>query len=205
MLGRLALHLQQEGIEFIQFAFRWMNCLLMRELPLQSTVRMWDTYLAEGSSEGFSEFHVYVCAAFLVKWSEQLKSQDFQVWKEDIRYGSYIDTMFGIQGIMIFLQQLPTKDWQEKDVELLLSEAYMWKTLFHNAPHHLKWTCSLKLVRSRQGNNSLLLCQEHLSITTNDVPFLLLLILSLTKRGWKLKKKKRKAYILNREPASVQT
>ena len=78
-LARLANHLQQEGIQFIQFAFRWMNCLLMREMPLRSTVRMWDTYLAEGSSEGFSEFHVYVCAAFLVKWSDQLQAQDFQV------------------------------------------------------------------------------------------------------------------------------
>ncbi|CAO3579045.1 unnamed protein product [Absidia cylindrospora] len=117
--ARLANHLQQEGIEFIQFAFRWMNCLLMRELPLKSTIRMWDTYLAEGSSEGFSEFHVYVCAAFLVKWSAKLQKMDFQ-------------------EIMIFLQQLPTEDWQEKDIELLLSEAYMWKTLFHNAPSHLK-------------------------------------------------------------------
>ncbi|SAM03061.1 hypothetical protein [Absidia glauca] len=117
--ARLANHLQQQGIEFIQFAFRWMNCLLMRELTLQNTIRMWDTYLAEGSSEGFSEFHVYVCAAFLVKWSAQLQKMDFQ-------------------EVMIFLQQLPTEDWQEKDVELLLSEAYMWKTLFHNAPSHLK-------------------------------------------------------------------
>ncbi|KAJ8660970.1 hypothetical protein O0I10_003192 [Lichtheimia ornata] len=117
--SRLTTHLQDEGVEFIQFAFRWMNCLLMRELPLRCTVRMWDTYLAEGSSEGFSEFHVYVCAAFLVKWSSQLRSQDFQ-------------------GIMLFLQQLPTQNWQAKDVELLLSEAYMWKTLFHNAPSHLK-------------------------------------------------------------------
>jgi hypothetical protein len=56
-----------------------MNCLLMRELPLTTTIRMWDTYLAEGSSEGFSEFHVYVCAAFLVKWSTQLQKMDFQV------------------------------------------------------------------------------------------------------------------------------
>ncbi|KAI7898655.1 rab-GTPase-TBC domain-containing protein [Cokeromyces recurvatus] len=117
--ARLTQHLQNEGIEFIQFAFRWMNCLLMRELPLRSTIRMWDTYLAEGSSEGFSEFHVYVCAAFLVKWSNQLQKLDFQ-------------------GVMIFLQQLPTQGWQEKDIELLLSEAYMWKTLFHNAPNHLK-------------------------------------------------------------------
>lgn len=117
--GQLASHLQQEGIEFMQFAFRWMNCLLMREVPMQCTVRMWDTYLAEGSSDGFSEFHVYVCAAFLAKWSKQLLKLDFQ-------------------GIMVFLQQLPTQVWQEKDVELLLSEAYMWKTLFHNAPRHLK-------------------------------------------------------------------
>ncbi|KAI8878994.1 RabGAP/TBC [Backusella circina FSU 941] len=117
--ARLTQHLQNEGIEFIQFAFRWMNCLLMRELPLRNTIRMWDTYLAEGSSEGFSEFHVYVCAAFLVKWSNQLQKLDFQ-------------------GIMIFLQQLPTQGWEEKDVELLLSEAFMWKSLFHNAPNHLK-------------------------------------------------------------------
>ncbi|KAI7878762.1 RabGAP/TBC [Lichtheimia hyalospora FSU 10163] len=117
--SQLASHLMQEGIEFMQFAFRWMNCLLMREVPMQCTVRMWDTYLAEGSSDGFSEFHVYVCAAFLAKWSKQLLKLDFQ-------------------GTMVFLQQLPTQAWQEKDVELLLSEAYMWKTLFHNAPRHLK-------------------------------------------------------------------
>lgn len=41
----LATHLQQQGIEFIQFAFRWMNCLLMREVNLKSTIRMWDTYM----------------------------------------------------------------------------------------------------------------------------------------------------------------
>lgn len=59
----------------------------MRELPLRCTVRMWDTYLAEGSSEGFSEFHVYVCAAFLVKWSSQLRSQDFQVQGSSLFWG----------------------------------------------------------------------------------------------------------------------
>ena len=50
----------------------------MREISLRNTVRMWDTYLAEGS-EGFSEFHVYVCASFLATWSVQLKQMDFQV------------------------------------------------------------------------------------------------------------------------------
>jgi hypothetical protein len=43
--GDLARHLQNEGVEFIQFSFRWMNCLLMREISVQNTIRMWDTYL----------------------------------------------------------------------------------------------------------------------------------------------------------------
>lgn len=73
----LAKHLENEGVEFMQFSFRWMNCLLMREVPVRNTIRMWDTYLAE--EQGFSEFHLYVCAAFLVKWSEQLVKMDFQV------------------------------------------------------------------------------------------------------------------------------
>jgi hypothetical protein len=41
----LAKHLENEGVEFIQFSFRWMNCLLMREISVKNTIRMWDTYL----------------------------------------------------------------------------------------------------------------------------------------------------------------
>ncbi|CAJ2502892.1 Uu.00g102860.m01.CDS01 [Anthostomella pinea] len=97
----LAKHLENENVEFIQFSFRWMNCLLMREISVQNTIRMWDTYLAE--EQGFSEFHLYVCAAFLVKWSAKLVKMDFQ-------------------EIMMFLQALPTRDWTEKDIELLLMD-----------------------------------------------------------------------------------
>ncbi|ORZ27087.1 rab-GTPase-TBC domain-domain-containing protein [Lobosporangium transversale] len=113
----LAAHLQSEHVEFIQFSFRWMNCLLMREVTLQHTIRMWDTYLTE-HPHGFSEFHLYVCAAFLTKWSAELLRMEFQ-------------------EIMLFLQDVPTDDWQEKDIELLLSEAFMWKSLFHASPMHL--------------------------------------------------------------------
>lgn len=45
---QLAKHLQNEGVEFIQFSFRWMNCLLMREISVKNTIRMWDTYLVRG-------------------------------------------------------------------------------------------------------------------------------------------------------------
>lgn len=109
----LVRHLKKEGLEFMQFSFRWMNCLLMREVPMNCAIRIWDTYLAEGP-QGFSDFHVYVCAAFLVKWNKELKQMDFQ-------------------DLMIFLQSLPTENWQEKDIELILSAAFMYQTLFKDA------------------------------------------------------------------------
>ena len=111
-------HFDSEGIEFVQFAFRWINCLLMRELPMQLIVRMWDTYLSE-QPLGFNTFHTYVCAAFLIRFSKELKLKDFQ-------------------EILLFLQNPPTSSWKEKDVELMLSEAYIWQTLYKNAAAHLK-------------------------------------------------------------------
>ncbi len=46
----LAKHLENEGVEFIQFSFRWMNCLLMREMSVKNTIRMWDTYMVRLNS-----------------------------------------------------------------------------------------------------------------------------------------------------------
>lgn len=60
-----------------------------------------------------------MCAAFLVKWSDKLLKMDFQ-------------------EIMMFLQSLPTRDWTEKDIELLLSEAYIWQSLFKGSSAHLR-------------------------------------------------------------------
>ncbi|POS81628.1 RabGAP/TBC, partial [Erysiphe pulchra] len=47
--GTLAKHMEREGVEFIQFSFRWMNCLLMREISVKNTIRMWDTYLVSAT------------------------------------------------------------------------------------------------------------------------------------------------------------
>jgi hypothetical protein len=43
--GNLHHHLEVNNVEYLQFAFRWMNNLLMREVPLHCVVRLWDTYL----------------------------------------------------------------------------------------------------------------------------------------------------------------
>ncbi|XP_029598401.1 TBC1 domain family member 22B isoform X1 [Salmo trutta] len=111
-------HMQQYEVEYLQFAFRWMNNLLMRELPLRCTIRLWDTYQAE--PEGFSHFHLYVCAAFLVRWRKEiLDERDFQ-------------------GLMILLQNLPTMHWGNEEVSVLLAEAYRLKFAFADAPNHYK-------------------------------------------------------------------
>ncbi|KAI0315468.1 RabGAP/TBC [Amylostereum chailletii] len=109
-------HLQEQNVEFMQFAFRWMNCLLMREISVRNTIRMWDTYLAEGT-DAFSQFHLYVCSAFLVRWSEKLRTMDFQ-------------------GIIMFLQSLPTQEWTDHEIELLLSQAFVLNNTWANAQSH---------------------------------------------------------------------
>lgn len=38
----------------------------------------------------------------------------------------------------MFLQRLPTADWGEKDIEMLLSEAYIWQSLFKGSAAHLR-------------------------------------------------------------------
>jgi len=43
----LAQHFKKERMEFLWFAFRWMNCLLARDLNWRCLTRMWDTCLSE--------------------------------------------------------------------------------------------------------------------------------------------------------------
>lgn len=100
-------HLAECNIDILHFAFRWMNCLLVREFPLHIVIRMWDTYLAEGDT-GFSTFHTFVCAALLSQWAPILCTGDFQ-------------------HNILFLQNPPTANWTVGDVKLLLSQAYLWK------------------------------------------------------------------------------
>jgi len=41
------------------------------------------------------------------------------------------------QDMVLFLQRLPTGGWGEKEVETVLSRAYMWRTSFAQAQSHL--------------------------------------------------------------------
>uniref|UniRef100_A0A915ECY8 Rab-GAP TBC domain-containing protein n=1 Tax=Ditylenchus dipsaci TaxID=166011 RepID=A0A915ECY8_9BILA len=85
---------------------------------IPATIRLWDTYLSE--KDGFSEFHTYVCAAFLRLWSKRLQSEtDFQ-------------------GIMILLQNLPTKNWTNEQICELTADAFSLMQVFSgSAKQHL--------------------------------------------------------------------
>lgn len=40
------------------------------------------------------------------------------------------------QGIIMFLQSLPTQDWGDHEIEMLLSEAFVHYSTWHNAQSH---------------------------------------------------------------------
>ncbi|EPS63086.1 hypothetical protein M569_11695, partial [Genlisea aurea] len=112
----LSKHMEEQGLEFLQFAFRWFNCLLIREIPFRLVARLWDTYLAEG--DGLPEFLVYMFASFVITWSDKLQKLEFQ-------------------EMVMFLQHLPTLNWSETELEMVLSQAYMWHAMFERSPSHL--------------------------------------------------------------------
>jgi hypothetical protein len=96
---------------------------------------------AEGP-DAFSQFHLYVCSAFLVRWSEKLREMDFQVRKSShwaknlIRFSHWPPSFQPHQGIIMFLQSLPTQDWTDDEIEMLLSEAFVLNSIWHNAQSH---------------------------------------------------------------------
>ncbi|KAF7132503.1 hypothetical protein RHSIM_Rhsim09G0013500 [Rhododendron simsii] len=108
-------HIEEQGLEFLQFAFRWFNCLLIREIPFHLVTRLWDTYLAEG--DALPDFLVYIFASFLLTWSDKIQKLDFQ-------------------EMVMFLQHLPTENWNHVELEMVLSRAYMWHTMFKSSPSH---------------------------------------------------------------------
>ena len=109
-------HLAKEHCEYMQFAFRWCNCLLLRELNFDLGIRLWDTYVSEGTK--LKDFLVYVLSSFLLSWAPELVKMD-------------------LEGLIMFLQRTPTQSWTEGDIETVLSRAYMWRLSFANASSHL--------------------------------------------------------------------
>jgi len=137
-------HLKSNGVEFLWFAFRWMNSLLVRDLNERCILRLWDTYLCEEvdaekngpnyystfgfNSErvknrlhlsGFHSFQVYVCAALLHYVRESI-----------LKKAKFVD-------ILQELQNLSLNSWDVQDISKLLSQAFTWKETFSGSERQL--------------------------------------------------------------------
>jgi hypothetical protein len=105
----MMIHFDNLDIKILQFSFRWMNCYLMREFSIKNIIRLWDTYFSE--DDAFNTFHLFVCACLLLNFSEKLKLLDFQ-------------------DLIMFLQNLPTNNWDISEIEVLLAKAYQMNILY---------------------------------------------------------------------------
>jgi hypothetical protein len=99
---------------FKVFSLRWLFSLLIREFSQRVAIRLFDTYISD--EQGFSVLHLYVCASILLKWSKKLKKMN-------------------LDNIMLFLQDLPTKQWSEQDLDVIIAEAFVFKTLYEESGH----------------------------------------------------------------------
>jgi len=90
-------YFEEEELSPNDWAMSWLSFLLARELPLECTLRLWDTYL---SGPDALDLHIFVCIAILVNCTESLMELD-------------------ISELKSFLQRLPYMDMDE-----IISQAY---------------------------------------------------------------------------------
>lgn len=64
-------HFEQNGLELLSFAFRWVFCLLLREFPMHLSIKLMDYYLVEELYP--NELCVYLILTLLMRFSYDLK------------------------------------------------------------------------------------------------------------------------------------
>lgn len=114
----LARHMEEEGIVISEFAFRWMNCLLVRELPHELLIRLWDLYVSNYSR--ITRSHVFICAALLESFSSVLMK---------LRHEEFITFMqsMGSGGM-----------WRVDEVDSIIAQGYVYERMFLSSPSHMR-------------------------------------------------------------------
>lgn len=128
--------LESEGVEISLLVVRWLGCLMVRELPLPLCVRLWDTCVAElvmFSGGGFGSFLVYFCATFLAAHAGRLRGAPFD-------------------ELMAFVQQPPTETLSERDLEALISRAYVLRSASKNSSQAPRGGGSLATTSASPGS-----------------------------------------------------
>lgn len=98
--------LTENSITYDSFAFRWMNCLLVREFSTEHLFRIWDVILSQVSK--ISQTPVYLCAAIMNILLPRIKH------------------MSGADSI-IFIQSIKPEYWSSDDVEAILAQSFVYE------------------------------------------------------------------------------
>jgi len=135
-------HLKIHGVEYIWFAHRWVNSIHVRDMNEKCILRIWDTCLCEEVDQqngayfssfgfnpkrarkrihipGFLNFQVYICVALL----HQLRSRL-------LAHSSF-------QDILRELRNPGLENWGPADVDVLLSQAYVWSSSFRDSEEQI--------------------------------------------------------------------
>ena len=106
-------HFKTEGVPIFHFTFKWINCLLTRELPLTSAARLWDSLISEGD-DGFEQLLICFSCALL----HSLRGTLLEMSHDQL------------------LKYLTQEELQmpPKKVEELISQAYIYKMTVSTEP-----------------------------------------------------------------------
>jgi len=68
-----------------------------------------------------------------------MEEKDFQVDIKILFFFSILITKNNAtkKGLMLLIQNLPTKNWKASDIDLLTAEAYLLQAMFANSPNHM--------------------------------------------------------------------
>ena len=147
-------HLEKQHVQYIHFGMRWMNCLLLREMPMWCIIRIWDTYLSEdsattapttpqtstSSSTSLSSTIGNIGSLNNLASSSSLAPTSYTGFRAFhiymctaflMRFGVELKTM-PFQELVLFLQKLPTEKWGLQEVETLLAQAFIYKRFGFN-------------------------------------------------------------------------
>ena len=134
--------LKSYGVEYIWFTYRWLNSIHVRDMNEKCILRLWDTCMCEEVDNesgayfstfgfnakrarkrlhlpGFLNFQVYICVALLHRLKDEI-----------MKHKSFED-------ILHFLRNPGIDTWDTSEIELILSQAYVWSTSFQGSENQV--------------------------------------------------------------------
>jgi hypothetical protein len=106
-------HLKTVEVDLLTVLFRWINCLFVREFSGTLVLRVWDACIAD--EQGFRDLCVYVSLAMLTGFRVAL-----------------LEAADAVEVMQVF-RTSPSLSWDVVDVETMLAEAFVLKSVWEQA------------------------------------------------------------------------